>query len=406
MGKEFLKLKADERKSYAVILLVGLGITIALGINTWQERKLTNGYELLKNDQEEGDYEEHLIARVGEEKIPLAVLVKERALTEKEAKEEILKAREMLPAYLMGENESLKNVTTDLNFITRVPDTYVEVQWVERGSEFFSYDGEIKEDLELLEMVELKVSAILSCQGISEDYETTITLMPKSLKVSEALLNQIEKQQEEKPENEVLILPNTYEGKTVTWKKVPDYTFLWIFVLTVLSVLLLKLGKKRDVEEEKKKRLEMLEREYAQIVSKFTMLLSAGLSVRNAWERIVLLYRRKEDTQNIVFQELNWGLMQMQKGVPELEVYEVFGIRTGLVHYKKMMAIFISDRKRGSVNLLDAMNQEMLLAWEEKKRITRQHGEKIGTKLLIPMMGMLGIVFVIILVPAFLSFEL
>lgn len=406
MGKEFLKLKADERKSYAVILLVGLGITIALGINTWQERKLTNGYELLKNDQEEGDYEEHLIARVGEEKIPLAVLVKERALTEKEAKEEILKAREMLPAYLMGENESLKNVTTDLNFITRVPDTYVEVQWVERGSEFFSYDGEIKEDLELLEMVELKVSAILSCQGISEDYETTITLMPKSLKVSEALLNQIEKQQEEKPENEVLILPDTYEGKTVTWKKVPDYTFLWIFVLTVLSVLLLKLGKKRDVEEEKKKRLERLEREYAQIVSKFTMLLSAGLSVRNAWERIVLLYRRKEDTQNIVFQELNWGLMQMQKGVPELEVYEVFGIRTGLVHYKKMMAIFISDRKRGSVNLLDAMNQEMLLAWEEKKRKTRQHGEKIGTKLLIPMMGMLGIVFVIILVPAFLSFEL
>ena len=406
MGKEFLKLKADERKSYAVILLVGLGITIALGINTWQERKLTNGYELLKNDQEEGDYEEHLIARVGEEKIPLAVLVKERALTEKEAKEEILKAREMLPAYLMGENESLKNVTTDLNFITRVPDTYVEVQWVERGSEFFSYDGEIKENLELLEMVELKVSAILSCQGISEDYETTITLMPKSLKVSEALLNQIEKQQEEKPENEVLILPDTYEGKTVTWKKVPDYTFLWIFVLTVLSVLLLKLGQKRDVEEEKKKRLERLEREYAQIVSKFTMLLSAGLSVRNAWERIVLLYRRKEDTQNIVFQELNWGLMQMQKGVPELEVYEVFGIRTGLVHYKKMMAIFISDRKRGSVNLLDAMNQEMLLAWEEKKRKTRQHGEKIGTKLLIPMMGMLGIVFVIILVPAFLSFEL
>lgn len=406
MGKEFLKLKADERKSYAVILLVGLGITIALGINTWKERKLANGYELLKNDQEEGDYEEHLIARVGEEKIPLTVLVKERALTEKEAKEEILKAREMLPAYLMGENESLKNVTTDLNFITRVPDTYVEVQWVERGSEFFSYDGEIKEDLELLEMVELKVSAILSCQGISEDYETTITLMPKSLKVSEALLNQIEKQQEEKPENEVLILPDTYEGKTVTWKKVPDYTFLWIFVLTVLSVLLLKLGQKRDVEEEKKKRLERLEREYAQIVSKFTMLLSAGLSVRNAWERIVLLYRRKEDTQNIVFQELNWGLMQMQKGVPELEVYEVFGIRTGLVHYKKMMAIFISDRKRGSVNLLDAMNQEMLLAWEEKKRKTRQHGEKIGTKLLIPMMGMLGIVFVIILVPAFLSFEL
>ena len=56
------------------------------------------------------------------------------------------------------------------------------------------------------------------------------------------------------------------------------------------------------------------------------------------------------------------------------------------------------------MNLLDAMNQEMLSAWEEQRRRSRQQGEKIGTKLLIPMMGMLGIVFVIVMVPALLSF--
>ena len=66
--------------------------------------------------------------------------------------------------------------------------------------------------------------------------------------------------------------------------------------------------------------------------------------------------------------------------------------------------MFISDKRHGSVKLLDAMNQEMLLAWEEQKRRTRQQGEMIGTKLLVPMMGMLAVVFVMILVPAFLSF--
>ena len=70
------------------------------------------------------------------------------------------------------------------------------------------------------------------------------------------------------------------------------------------------------------------------------------------------------------------------------------------------MALFIADRKRGTVPLLETMNQEMLLAWEEQKRKTRQQGEKIGTKLLIPMMGMLLVVFLMVLVPAFLSFKI
>lgn len=47
----------------------------------------------------------------------------------------------------------------------------------------------------------------------------------------------------------------------------------------------------------------------------------------------------------------------------------------------------------------------MLEAWEEKKRYTRQQGEKIGTKLLLPMIGMLSVVFLMILVPAFMSFN-
>ena len=138
--------------------------------------------------------------------------------------------------------------------------------------------------------------------------------------------------------------------------------------------------------------------------SKFAMLLAAGLSVRNAWERIVVLGNKNKSQTKLVYQEMNWALKEMQKGISELEVYETFGNRVGQVHYKKLMALFVSHKKRGSINLVDAMNQEMLQAWEEQKRKTRQQGEKIGTKLLVPMMGMLAVVFVMILVPAFLSF--
>lgn len=399
MGKGFSKLSR-------IILAAGFVITIGMGVKAYLSTEINPEYELLRNEAEKGGYEQELIAHIGKERIPLTVTVDERTLTREEAKAEFLRAKELLPKVLKGENESLENVTTDLNFAGQIPDTLVRIQWTETALDYFYSDGKMRTDFELLEAVELKLSAILSCQEYSEDYEVVIRVMPRVQGVSEKLLKQIEKENEENPKNEALVLPKEYEGENVIWKKAPDTTFIYFGCLTVFAVLFMKFGQKRDESEAKKERLEALERDYAQLVSKFTMLISAGLSVRNAWERIVLLYRRKGESDNILFQELNWGILQMQKGVSELEVYEAFGIRTGQIHYKKLMALFISDRRRGSINLLEAMNREMLSAWEEQKRKTRQRGEKIGTKLLIPMMGMLGIVFLIVLVPAFLSFGL
>lgn len=404
MGKGFLKLKLSERQICVIILLLGMAGTAFLGANAFKETKLENGYELLRNEPKEGDYEEALIATIGDEQVSLNVTVSERMLNETEAKEELLKARDLISEFLKGENESLKKITTDLNFLTEIPETSVEIQWVDKAPDYFTFAGERRKEVVITEPVEIKLSAILTCREFSEDYETTITLFPAAEDKVESLQRLIKEENQQQVENKIFMLPDVYEGNSVTWRKKPDTTFLLVFLLMIMAVFLIKLGGKRDQESVKKDRLEFLEKEYAKLVSKFTMLLSAGLSIRNAWERIVLLYRRKGDTEGALFQELNWGFLQMQKGVSELEVYEAVGVRFGNVHYKKLMAMFISDRKRGSVNLLDAMNQEMLSAWEEQKRKSRQHGEKIGTKLLIPMMGMLGIVLVIVMMPALLSF--
>jgi hypothetical protein len=404
MGKGFLKLKLSERQICVIILLLGMAGTAFLGANAFKETKLENGYELLRNEPKEGDYEEALIATIGDERVSLNVTVSERMLNETEAKEELLKARDLISEFLKGENESLKKITTDLNFLTEIPETSVEIQWVDKAPDYFTFAGERRKEVVITEPVEIKLSAILTCREFSEDYETTITLFPAAEDKVESLQRLIKEENQQQVENKIFMLPDVYEGNSVTWRKKPDTTFLLVFLLMIMAVFLIKLGGKRDQESAKKDRLEFLEKEYAKLVSKFTMLLSAGLSIRNAWERIVLLYRRKGNTEDNLFRELNWGLLQMQKGVSELEVYEAVGARFGNIHYKKLMAMFISDRKRGSVNLLDAMNHEMLSAWEEQKRKSRQQGEKIGTKLLIPMMGMLGIVFVIVMMPALLSF--
>lgn len=406
MAKGFLKLKIDHRKLCTGIFCCGIAITVGMGISAYEQMELENGCELKRKEAGQEDYKEELFAYVDEKKIPVSVTVGARKLTKEEAEKELGRAAELLDDVLKGENESFSNVTTNLNFVDAVEGTLVEVEWTEKLSEYFQSNGTLREEIEISEPIEQKVSAILSCQEFVRDYEKIIILMPRKMEVQKALSEMVLKSEQENRESDLLILPAQYNGNTIVWKRPLDITFLYFFGFTIIAVVFLTFGKKRDEKQKKREMMEELEKEYASVVSKFTMLLAAGLSVKNAWERIVLLGKKDQCGTKFVYEEMGWAVKQMQKGISELEIYEAFGNRVGLVHYKKLMALFVSYKKRGSINLVDAMNQEMLQAWEEQKRKTRQQGEQIGTKLLLPMMGMLSVVFVMILIPAFLSFGL
>lgn len=407
MGRDFLKKKAEGRSLYVTVLAAGTAVTLILAFVSWNESRVGNAGVLQRNSVGEGAYEQELIADVeGKGKIPLTVTVEERLLTKEEVRTELERAAGLLPELLKGENESLLKITKELNFVETVPGTAVDVSWQTDAWDYFSADMTRRKDVRLTEPVQVLLSAVLSCQGQEQDYPMEVTLFPQEETVADRLKTQISEKSEESAEDESLYLPEKCDGRQISWKKPADMTFLYVFFLTLSAAVVLKLGEKRDAELEKQKEREELERDYAGLVSKFTMLLSAGLSIRNAWERITLLYQEKPERERILYRELCKSLRELQQGIPETEVYERFGVRTGLIHYKKLMALFISDKKRGSIPLLEALEKEMLEAWDEKKRQTRQRGEKTETKLLVPMMGMLSVVFMIILIPAFLSFRI
>lgn len=407
MGKDFLKLKTDRKKLYAAVLGVGILLTAVSGVKAYGNTRLLNDCELLRNRVGEGSSEQDVIAYAdGYGKIPVTVKVTEEILSKEEADRKLNEAAVLLENILKDENDSLSNVTGDLNFAEEIPGSPVQVEWTETQWDYFDSGGALRKEIDLKEPVELELSAVLSCQGYLKDYRVIVRLMPKGRTEEEKFADYVLQETQKQQDPSVLILPREYEGRTILWRKPLDLTFLYLLVLTAASVVFLKVGGKRDEKEEKKRRKEEMEKDYAEIVGKFTMLLSAGLSVRNSWERIVRLYEKNQGKKRIVYEEMRRSFQEMEKGISELEVYESFGLRTGLVHYKKLMSLFVSDQRRGSIRLLEAMEQELYEAWEEQKRKIRQQGEKIGTKLLAPMMGMLAVVFVMIMVPAFLSFRL
>ena len=407
MGKDFLKLTHNTKHLSRLVFIIGTVITIALGIKSVRDANIQTGYEITRPQAGEGVFEEELIAILGNEtKVPIKVVVEETKLSEGKAEEKLLEAEQLLDKLILGENESNEIIYYDLVFPENILGTLVEIDWILKPLEYVHTDGTIRNDVNISEEITQTAAAILSCQGYTRDYEIELTFLPRTMSLEHEVDQLVQQALFESKEQEILRLPNNYKGTLLQWKKPLDVTFVYFFLFTLCATIFLHIGAKRDYQQEKKDRRKRLENEYPQIVSKFAMLLSAGLSVRNAWIRIVAINDRKNGVTSPAYEEMKWAIRQMQKGNSELDVYENFGRRVGLVHYKKLMALFISDKRRGSRNLLEAMNEEMMQAWEEKRRKAKQQGEQVGTKLLIPMMGMLMVVFVIIIVPAFLSFGL
>lgn len=407
MERNFLKLKVDEKGIRRLILASGGIITLFMAALSYQEQNPGARIQLVRPKTGEGAYEQELVAVLeNDRKYSVKVAVEERVLTKEEALSNLETAKQQLPQIVLGKNESAKNIVTALSMIEEMPELGVEILWNTGFLEYFYEDGSVREEKRPKEAMTVEISAVLSCQEFAEDFSMQLVLRPGNRSEEERFLEFVENSESAGKENDTWELPLTYEGKKITWKKPMDMTFLYVGLLTVGSTIFLKLGKKNDEKKQREERLLALEKDYAQTVGKFAMLLSAGLSVRNAWERIVYLYKKSGSEPRTVYAEMERALKELQKGVPELLVYEQFGVRTGQIHYKKLMAMFISEQRHGSIRLLDVMEQEMLEAWEEQKRRTRRQGEKISTKLLLPMMGMLGVVFIMILVPAFLSFQI
>ena len=94
---------------------------------------------------------------------------------------------------------------------------------------------------------------------------------------------------------------------------------------------------------------------------------------------------------------------EMKDGVSESRALEHFGKRCRLLPYLRFASVMTQNLKKGAEGILAILEKESLEALEQRKERALQLGERAGTKLLFPMMLMLGIVMAIIMVPAFMT---
>ena len=143
------------------------------------------------------------------------------------------------------------------------------------------------------------------------------------------------------------------------------------------------------------------------MVYQLMVFVGAGLTVGQAWERIVLNYttRRKERRcqERPAYEEMAVAFGQMQCGQPEGKAIMAFGKRCQMPSYLKLATLLEQNRRTGTKDLQNLLEQEMIAAWEQQKNVARRMGEEAGTKLLLPLFLMLFVVMVLVMVPAMMA---
>lgn len=150
--------------------------------------------------------------------------------------------------------------------------------------------------------------------------------------------------------------------------------------------------------------------DYSDIVSKMAILVGAGMSVRQAWDTISARYLG-DRKKNIVkekpaYEEMLATSYELQDGVSERVAFQNFSVRVGIGEYHRLSRILVQSMQKGTKGICGMLEQEATDAFETRKLLARKLGEQASTKMMIPLMMMLGIVMAIIMVPAMMGVNL
>ena len=403
---------------YVKMGLIFLAVSAAALLVFWADNTKPfpsdeNGVSIVRrNDQGKGEREEELKVRIGDTEEELSVMVKEQEYSQEQLEQVFRDAGEQLEELVLGDNESLDEVRSSLKLVTAIPDTGISVSWEIDDHNVMNQQGELKTENLTDEGTLVKLTAVLSYKEEMAENSFYARLYPPKLNRTDKLLKKLdaemERLDEETRDEKYLTLPSEVDGIPVIWKYGTDFRAAGLMLLGAAMALFLYAAEQEKQKDQKKKRELQMALDYPQMVSKLTLYLGAGMTVRKAWYRIAedYEYQKEEKGKREVYEEMLYTMHEIQGGGSEGECYEKFGERCALPVYKKFGAMLSQNLKKGTKGLAPLLRQEADNAFEERKSLAKRLGEEAGTKLLIPMFLMLAVVLVMIVVPAFFSIQI
>ena len=388
------------KKKGLIFLLL---LIVAIFADVTSESVLKNGY--VERDDIYGEEKTlQLQLDIGEieENYPYSLEVIPVAPTQTEAETYFEEAIAEIEADFM-------EVKGDVPMRTEYMSGIVEADWSFQPYGLVSSEGKVyTEKLEKENIIQAQVE--LSCGAYERIYTFSFLLEAPKMSTKEQVLMQVKdqlKQEMEKEGSSKVQLPTEVEGIPLKWSEKREFVTPKIILLEAL--VLLWVASKRKEKEDEKKRLTEMERNYADIVSQLSLLLGAGMTIRQAWNRIASQYRFKRSTEmidpNPVYESILRMNRRFMEGESERAVYQQFVDEIPAPCYHKLMRILLGNLEKGTQGICIRLEEESRQAFEKRILLAKKLGEEASTKMLVPLMIMLMIVMGMVMVPALLGFQ-
>ncbi len=328
----------------------------------------------------------------------------ERMFTDEEKERIEKRINDYVGEKLPGKNTSLDSVENKLSFVKNVPGTEAVLEY-EYDDRYLKADGTPVQKNIAKEGIDTEIRVKAKWKNYTGEFNYSIHLIPSVVSDSKAVIadakKQIKRSIKQQATKDTIELPKEYTYS----EDEPEKDYMPVFIILGVICALPFLWR----EQEKRKvssREDQLISDHPGFINKVMLLLGAGLTLRYAIERISGEYERELSCggeKHFVYEELCVTMQELKDGVSEGQAIENFGKRCRSMPYMRFASVVTQNLRKGAEGILTILEKEASESLMERKQAALRRGEVAGTKLLFPMMVMLGLVMAIIMVPAFMS---
>lgn len=315
---------------------------------------------------------------------------------------------DLLDEIVLNGNASFDNLQGDLELPNELPEYPVVIDWSSDKSDVLTRYGEIN-NIELTEAVSVLLHAKISYGEEFRTYERTVTVNPPARdEFGQSALRgvqELRRLEKEGRNDRTFIIPESLDSLKVIRTEGNSVSFITLGVALGAIIFLYSYSNYfSSMATKRKRRLEKAGSDYKNFVYKLTLLLSAGMTLRLAWRKLASDYSKGNDKKSLLAQNLIVSERELENGELEQIVYERFGERMENMAYQRLAQILNQQITKGVNNLNETLTAELKEVVAKERESIKVKGEEAGTKLLLPMVGILIIVFAVLLMPAFTTF--
>lgn len=342
----------------------------------------------------------------GRKKVTYKAKSEERQLSAKEIREKFAQAEKEIDQSLAGKNKSLSKIEKDLKPASSYADGWVTASWT------FDPDDLIRSDGDVLNAGIKKTEAVgrveLTCQETRIVEEYPLVIYPANPKDADGLRKILDQAwadagAENKDQKEMK-LPKKAGNLKLSWFEKDSGRGRNLSVLGLIAAFALTFARMEEKKRRKEKYLQALRDDYPGILNMLFLYVQSGITTRGAMERIGKAYldrqKRGKTKKRPGYELLLQTIREMESGIGEQMAYEHMGRRAGERSFRKLSLLLTQNLARGTGDLLLHLEREAREVREESKAKVRSEGEKITTKLLLPMMLLMGVVLAVLIFPS------